>query len=481
MSPKNKIIRLPKPKIIHLKPRKLVTPADIPMDSLWKMFPHTMMPIVSGGELKPYRHLQYLSKVMARTIGQGNGRLLLSGPPRHFKSYLTSLILPVWFLEMFPNKKVIVSSYNDDFAKEWGGKIRDMIENNKAVLNVRLNPRARGSGHFETTDGGEFNAAGIGGGLIGKGGDLIILDDPIKNWEEAFSKVYQEKLFNWYLYVLKTRVNPKGGTIIINMARWNKPDLIGRLKDGQDPEDTYIPINLPAMAMQYDILGRKEGEPLCPEQMDLDALLRKKKGLPRLWNGPYQGIPSAEEGELWKRSYFTRRYLEVPGMLDETIITGDMNMKKGEENDFTVFGCWSSRGADIYLRDVLRFNANFNEQVEQFKRFCIKWPMARTKLIEDAANAAALLETVKSKIRGVRLIKPDGSKIGRAMAAEPFLAAMNVLLPADELANPWVPKFIDECANFPNDEHDDQVDMAAYALLHFDKKTRNNIADAYKW
>jgi predicted phage terminase large subunit-like protein len=317
-----------------------------------------------------------------------------------------------------------------------------------------------------------MTTVGINGGITGKGGDLIIIDDPVKTWKEAMSPTYQDSTRDWFDSVLYTRAEP-GASFILLQTRWHKKDLAGYLLT--EHEDDWKEINFPAIATGKDDLGRHKGDPLCPQRYDIRKLQKIKAVLPpRMWNALYQGTPSDDEGNILKRTYW-KTWTVLPTFLDEWILSVDMNMKEGINNDFTVIQCWARKGAMYYLVDQVKGQWGITHQIEAFKRMCVKWPEARKRLVENKANGPALQGLLKRAISGIVLVEPDGGKEVRAMAAEPALQSGNVHVPADVGSNPWVPDFIEECGTFPTAEHDDQVDAATQAINYFESKSSSDI------
>lgn len=186
--------------------------------------------------------------------------------------------------------------------------------------------------------------------------------------------------------------------------------------------------------------------------------------------GQLQQRPSPEEGDVIKRKWW-KFYKEVPGDLDKIGISGDLTFKDTEKSDYVCLGVWGRQGANKYLLDIVHDRMNFNQQLNEFKILCAKWPNATAKWIEDAANGAALVSVVKGKIPGVIAVKPTGSKLARAEAIAPQAEAGNIYLPdptyqkhIDSGLAQKVLDLIEEWAVFPNGNHDDRVDMTSLGV-----------------
>ncbi len=436
----------------------------------WKFFPHTFAHFASEGYWEPYSYLDYISKQITPAIFKGGGRFIIEAPPRHGKSELISNWVPTWFLELFPYKKVILASYASDYAVEWGRKVKGNLETLQG-LKTRLALDSKAAGRFNTQFGGAMFTAGVGGAFTGRGADLFIIDDPIKNWEEAMSERRRETVWNWYKTVATTRLEP-GATIIIVLTRWHEDDLAGRLlKDGG-----FKNIKLPALAKKFDILGRKEGEALCPKRYNRQQLLKIMNDLgTRFSSALYQQEPTPQEGELLKRKFWKRwTPADLPILFDEVIQSWDMTFKDGKKNDFVVGEVWGRKGPDMFLLDQVRGQWSFTKTIAMFAQLSARWPRAYKKLIENKANGPAIESQLKAAISGIKLIEPEGSKIARATAAEPALESGHVWVPHNELLHPWVPGFINEAAGFPFGKYDDQVDTASQAINFLNKKINSN-------
>lgn len=213
-------------------------------------------------------------------------------PPRHGKSERVSRIYPAWFVGNFPNKRVILASYEADFAASWGAKARDvLLEHGRSVFRVWLRPGSVAANRWDLAryDGGMVTA-GVGGPVTGKGADLFILDDPVKNAEEAGSKTMRERAWDWWRSTAYTRLEP-GGAVILMMTRWHEDDLGGRiLAEAAAGGERWEVVRLPALAEEWDPLRRSVGAPLWRERYDLPALEEIRRTIGGYWWActPYQ-------------------------------------------------------------------------------------------------------------------------------------------------------------------------------------------------
>lgn len=423
---------------------------------------------LSGGQYRWARHIAYMSERIAHHIRRGDGRLIIAIPPRHSKSETISHYTPVWALDQFPWMKVILCSYEASFARSWGRRVRNTIQEHQDKLRVRIAEDSQAAEGWHTTAGGGMSTAGAGGPITGKGADLLIVDDPFKNAEEADSATIRDKVWDWWQSTARTRVEP-GGTIVVLHTRWHEDDLIGRLiqQAEADPEaDQWEVITFPAIAEDGDVLGRAPGEALWPWRWPVERLRKIAKAVgARWWNAQYMGRPAPVEGGILKRGWW-RFYRRAPSGLNEMIQSWDMAFKDTRTSDYVVGQVWGRKGADRYLLDQVRARMDFPATLAALRTLSAKWPGAHLKLIEGKANGPAVIAAANREIPGLVEVEPQGSKVARASAASPYLEAGNVWLPDPTIAG-WVHDFIEECAAFPNGAHDDQVDAMTQALIRF--------------
>ena len=426
---------------------------------------------MSEGRWFPYEHLLFLNRKLVDVAAGRIKRLIVSMPPRHGKSELVSRYFPAWYIGTFPDKRIILVSYEADFAATWGRKARDLLEEHgPSLFGIRVsgNSSAANRWDIEGHEGGMVTA-GVNGPITGKGADIGIIDDPVKNDQEAMSVTYQERTYEWYKSTFRTRIQ-RDGAIILIMTRWHENDLAGKLLAAQEEEgEKWEVVSLPAIAEDDDPLGREIGQPLCPDLFTKDALESIKKAVGSYWWASlYQQRPSPAEGGIFKRNWW-QYYRRVPDRFDEIIQSWDMTFKDTKTADFVVGQVWGRKGANKYLLDQVRDRMDFPATIQAVRTLSAKWPQARAKLVEDKANGPAVIATLKREISGLIPVEPQGSKESRAWAVSPDIEAGNMYLPDPGIA-PWVHDFIEECAAFPNGANDDQVDAMSQALMRLNKQ-----------
>jgi predicted phage terminase large subunit-like protein len=420
--------------------------------------PDLFMQAASNGRWKRYKWIEYISDRITPALYAGGARLLITAPPQHGKSKFFSEGVPTWFLYTFRDRKVILCSYAQSYAEKWGAVVRDNLMSERVGVGLKQGSQAKR--RFILNEGGQMITAGIGGPVTGEGADLFIVDDPFKNYEEAMSPRIRERNLEWFRTVATTRMQP-GGSIIVMHTRWHDEDLIGTLAK----EEGWTLINLPAAAEKDDPMGREIGQALCPERYDETELIRIRREVKEIpWTALYQGNPIQQGGNIIRGAWI-QRYSELPKM-DEVAIFADLSYKDGEENDYTVIEAWGRTGANIYLMAQIRDQMGFSDQLDALSRMFETYPEAFHKEIEEKANGAAIIQSIKDIYPGVEANNPRTEKSARLMNVQPLYHAKNVWYPTDQ-KEPWIKVNIDEITRFPKAKNDDTVDVASMAVAYF--------------
>lgn len=422
---------------------------------------------VSGGLWKAARHLKLISAYLAQLERRERRFLVISAPPRHGKSLLTDVWFPIWWLTRNPKARVIVAGYGADFARLWGAQVRDTIIEHSEELNLVIDRDHNAADDWALTSGGGMVCVGVGGSLVGRGADLLIVDDPIKNAEEAASETYRERMWNWWQAAAFTRLQPNGVAVVM-CTRWNEDDLLGRILKN-DELKLWYELRLPALAEKGDILGRAEGEPLWPEHFTDDPAytIRQASMSPYWWAAQYQGRPVPEAGGLIQRDWFKfYKPDELPVTFDQQIQSWDPAMHDKATSDFWAGQVWARKGANFYLLNRIKDHYTLATASGVMKHWMLLYPNATAKLVENSAMGPAIKQTLHHEVPGIIPINAKGTKRSRVEAVTPLLMSGNVYLPEnpDGTKPKWVWEFIEECAAFPNGAHDDEVDGMTQAL-----------------
>jgi hypothetical protein len=274
--------------------------------------PAGLAAVASKGRWKLATHLDLLNQKLLKVAGgierRESPRLAVVMPPRHGKSELCSKSFPAWFVGKYPDYRTILTAYEAAFARDWGRKARDLVESNghHFGITVRRDSSAADRWDIDGHTGGMLTA-GVGKGITGRGAELLIIDDPVKDAAEANSETFRKRNWDWYTSTAYTRVEPGGGIVVIQ-TRWHEEDLVGKiLTHAKETGEHWDVLHLPALSEGRDVdaLGRELGEPLWPDRYDREALSRIKATQGSYWFcALYQGRPQPAEGGAFKRSWF---------------------------------------------------------------------------------------------------------------------------------------------------------------------------------
>jgi predicted phage terminase large subunit-like protein len=363
-----------------------------------------------------------------------------------------------------------------------------LITEHHDLLGVNVSPDSSANDRWDIADhSGGMYTAGVGGAITGKGADLFIIDDPVKNAEQAHSPTYRKKTYEWYESTAYTRLEP-GGAVIIIQTRWNKEDLSGKILTKEGEKWTLL--SLPALAGEDDPLGRAPGEALFKERFDNQALAEIKETIGPYWFAAlYQQNPVDDENALFKSEYI--QYCNYSGgvfdmgdrlaTVEESIIfqTCDPAASKRTTADYFVLCTWAlTPSMDLILLDVLRLRLTGPDQIKLFKKQFNMWhPVAQ--FVEQAGVGYTLYQFLEDEGLPVKPLKPGTQdKVTRAIPAAAKMAAGKVFI-ISAAQKTWGPDFIDELLTFPLGAKDDQVDCLSYAIIVLSEVKRMRTAFNY--
>lgn len=425
---------------------------------------------------------------------------MVFAPPQHGKSECCSVRLPAYWLGRRPDAPVILSSYAASLAEDKSRQVRQIIESDQYArlfpgIHTQPDSRARNLWHLEGRRG-KMLAVGVGGPVTGHGGLLGLIDDPVENWEQAQSKTYRDRAWDWYRATFRTRIW-EGGAIVLVMTRWHKDDLAGRLLADQASEWTVL--RLPALAEaqeerdeaarvlglpqgEPDPLGREAGEPLCPQRFSSAELqlLRRDVG-PLAWPAEYQGVPREAEGAVFKRSWFGRyedrgdHGILIPSG-DPVIwshcphyVTVDPAASEKQTSDHTAIGVFAvAPDGRIMVRHMVRERLGITGIVPRLAGVCRDYRPAWVAVEANGFQVAVAKEaSAHPDIPTVMEVTPQGKgKLVRAHAAIIRASKGEILLP---VGDGWVDAYLDELVAFTGHDggQDDQVDVTAYFVTAY--------------
>ena len=393
-------------------------------------------------------------------------RLIINMPPRHTKSEFGSYLLPAWMVGRNPKLKIIQSTNTTELSVRFGRKAKALIDSPEyqKVFNTKLREDSQAAGKWETAQGGEYYAAGVGSAITGRGADLLIIDDPHSE-QDAMNSQALERTYEWYTSGPRQRLQP-GGSIIVIMTRWNEKDLTGRLLNAQKEvkADQWEIVEFPAIL--------PSGKPVWPEYWDVKDLESVKASIPlSKWNAQYMQNPTSEEGALIKREWWRAWEEDELPPLQHVIQSYDTAFMKKQTADYSAITTWGVFRPDedsppnLILIDSLKGRYEFPE----LRRIALEqygyWN-PETVIIESKASGLPL--TYELRKMGIPVINFTPSK------GNDKHTRVNAVSPMFESGLIWAPKemefaqeVIEECAAFPYGDHDDLVDSMTQALMRF--------------
>jgi predicted phage terminase large subunit-like protein len=430
-----------------------------------------------------YKHCEKLIAVLQDVVDGKRKRVMVFEPPRHGKSELSTRLLTGYFLYRHPHRWVSINSYGANLAYGLSRHAREYFK----TMGGECKGDSDAVEQWETTEKGGAFASGVGGAILGKGWHLGLIDDSLKNAEEANSTVIREKQKEWLETTFMTREEPwsledPDGAIVITMQRWHEDDICGymlqqelnAIEDEEDTEKWHIVFfeaiktevkpNFPkSCTVEED--WRSPGEALCPERRPLHKLLKLKNrleraGKGRYWEALFQQAPRAIEGSIVKKEWF-KYYGTAPAHPTLIIQSWDTAQKANELADFSVCTTWAVTSSGYYLLDLYRKQVGSPDLIKDAINLGAKWK-PNVVLVEDKGSGTGLIQHLKkSTTLSIVEINPTQEKMVRFSNEAPAIEAGNVFLP--EVA-PWLLDYEEEMTAAPNGVKDDQCDSTSQLL-----------------
>jgi predicted phage terminase large subunit-like protein len=431
-------------------------------------------------------------------------RLILTVPPRHGKSEIASRNFPPWIMAKY-GFDVILASYGQELANELSEDARAYA---RSETTATAFPWTVGSADATATGRdraakddvkrwrlrapprsgrrwAQFKAAGLSAGITGSGGDVLIIDDPIKGREDADSATIRDRVWKAYASAFRTRAAPGGGVIVIT-TRWHEDDLAGRLIAAQDDGgERWQILNFPAIAEDDEFdpetgeLFRERGEALHAERYDLAALESIRSVDPLEFESLYQQNPVPAAGVIFESTWIAERYTAPPDPPPRSswrvVQAWDTAQKKGKSNDYSACVTLLEYAGRIYVLDVLRRRLSFPELMDAIKAQAEIWRPSAV-IVEDASSGSSAIQQLRADGTPISVIEVRAStdKVSRANAETPALRSGRLILPA---AAGWLAEFVLELLRFPGGKHDDQVDALIHALHYL----RGDVSPLSAW
>jgi len=400
-------------------------------------------------------------------------RLIITVPPRNLKSIISSVALPAFVLGHDPSRRIVAVSYAADLAAKHSADFRAVMRAPwyREIFPATIIDRKKDTElEIRTTGRGSRYAASVGGTLTGRGGDLIVVDDPQKPID-ALSPTKRRRVIDWFSNTLLSRLDDKRtGAIVVVMQRLHVDDVVGHLLDAQSG---WVHLNLPAIADSYETIRigeratytRTPGTALHPEREPIEVLDSLKAVLgANVFQAQYQQAPVPEGGAMIKREWL-KRYQVLPGGHQFTVQSWDTAQKPGSDNDFSVCTTWVVAGSAVYLKDVVRARLDYPSLKREAQHLYAAHKPAAI-LIEDAGAGTSLAQELRREGKPVIPIRPEMDKVTRMSVRSVAIESGQLYLP---ISAPWIGDFEAELLSFPNGRFDDQVDTVSQLLnwLHY--------------
>jgi len=441
--------------------------------------------IILDKNYKPNWHHEKISSALEKVESGEIKRLLIQMPPRHGKSQLASINFPAWYLGRNPDKEIITASYSADLATDFGGKTRDVVSDElyKEIFDVRLKQDEQNKAKWRTDKKGSYTSVGVGGPLTGRGANILIIDDPLKNREEAESETMRKKVWDWYTSTAYTRLE-KDGAIIVIMTRWHLDDLAGRLLDyEQHGGEHWEVISFPAIA-EDDEDYRKKGEALWKSKYDLDALMNIKQNIGAYdWSALYQQRPINSEAQEFKREWF--RYFtdeDVRGMDLDVYALVDLAISDRDSADNTsiqVIGK-SRTNPNIYKLEDLSGKLDPAQVIEYLFHLKEKYKFNFRKAgIESVGYQKSLMYFINEEQKRRQIyfnvveLKASSSKESRIRGLIPMYKNGIIYHRNTDV------DYENELLTFPVGIHDDRIDAMAYLQQVLLNTQSSNVVKQY--
>ena len=418
---------------------------------------------------KPAAHHHLIAEKLEAVERGDIKRLMIFCPPQHGKSQIASIHFPAWYIGRNPDKRIITASYSGRLADDFGRQARNLVQDEyykRIFPDIALSADSQAANRWHI-DGhsGYYMSVGVQGATTGRGADLFLIDDPVRDASEADSEVMRDRIWDWFSTVAYTRLGP-GAPIVIIQTRWHEDDLSGRiLLDMENGGQQWDIVSLPAFAEQADPLGREEGEALWPDRYPTAVLQETRRIFSaqagnRYWQAMYQQKPTPDEGDFFLAKWINR-YDTRPDTANMTIYaTSDYAVtdKGGDWTVHMIFGI--TQDNDIYVIDCYREQASSDEWIEVQLRMMKEW-----KPLEWVGERGQIESSIGPFLRkmmeergvycNINSLPSMASKAQRAQSIRGRAAMGKLYFPKH---SKWADTIIDEMMHFPHGKNDDCID-----------------------
>lgn len=446
--------------------------------------PASLAYYATSGKWQMARHLSLINRVILDAAAGFLDRVIISMPPRHGKSTIISKFLPAWWMGSFPDHQIMLASYGADLASKWGAESRAVIEEfGPSLFDVSVSDKSRAGKRWKLfRRSGTMETFGVRGPATGKGANLLLLDDVVKDSVEAESPTYRERNWDWYQSTAYTRLEP-GGVVIAIGTRWHEDDLLGRLLNPELCSDKFYNLSLPAFALRAEPpfpagMGRAVGDPLWPERWPAAALERiKENSSARWWSALYDQEPRPLDSGMFREDWF-KLTASVPQVIEESARFWDLaaSDESSASADYTAGVRVSRSGRNYYVMDVRRVRQS-PKRIHDFIRHTAIQDGRHVKIYveqEPGASSIHLESYFRSELLRefrVEFVPSRDAKETRAAVASAqaehgrvFIRCHKTSESGEPVPPDWYRDFVTEAIYFPYGNHDDQVDAFTGAL-----------------
>ncbi len=410
-------------------------------------------------------HHRHVAKKFNKLATGEIKRLIINMPPRHTKSEFASYLLPAWMVGRNPKLKIIQATHTGELAIRFGRKAKNLIDSQEyaKIFKTRLQEDSKAAGRWETAQGGEYFAAGVGGAITGRGADLLIIDDPHSE-QDAMSETSLENAYEWYTSGPRQRLQP-GASIVLVMTRWSLKDLTGLLLKNQKEikADQWEVVEFPAIM--------DDGAAMWPEYWKREELEKVQATLPvAKWNAQWMQAPTSEEGAIIKREWWRKWKHDWIPDLTHVIQSYDTAYMKKETADFSAITTWGvfyeneDKPPSLILLDMVKGRWEFPDlrrrALQQYKYW-----QPESVIIESKATGLPLTYELRQMDIPVVNFTPSrgNDKHVRVNSVAPLFESGMIWAPDQKFAE----EVIEECAAFPYGDNDDLVDSTTQAVMRF--------------
>ena len=418
----------------------------------------------------PARHHDLMIQELEALARGENDRLMILAPPGSAKSTYVSTLFPPWFMAQQPETAVIGASHTAELAERFGRRCRNLIAEDAGALGYELKEDSAAAGRWDTTNGGEYFAIGVGGAVSGRRANLLVCDDPVRSRAEADSQLVSDRTWEWWQADVLTRLKPNAKVVLV-MTRWSEQDLGGRIE--QDTKNGGKPwriLRIPMTAETDDPLGREPGELLWPEWFTSDMLAQAKRDA-RTYSALYQQRPVPEEGDYFHRDWL-RPIASLPPLDSLRVVMGSDYAVTARGGDYTVHAVMGVDADDrLYLLDVWRAQASSDVWVDAWCDLVLRYrPIGAAEETGQIKSAIGPWLTKRQRERRAFTAREQfptrGDKAVRAQSIRGRMASNGLYLPA---AASWRAEVEAELLSFPAGNHDDIVDSLGLCGLLMDR------------